>query len=46
MIKNIGFEENKKCRVCNLMAFYQIQDTTFCEKHMQGFIEFKKEIEK
>ena len=40
IIKRIGFDDNKKCRICDLMGWYQVANSTFCDKHMEKCIKF------
>ena len=44
IVKNIGFKENKKCESCDNLAYYQVGNTYFCSRHMEGFIDWREEF--
>ncbi len=45
-IKKLTLDDNKKCRICDNVAWYKVGDSNLCETHMQGFIEFHEDLTK
>jgi hypothetical protein len=46
IIKKLTLDDNKKCRICENVAWYLVVNSPFCERHMVGFMEFHEDMMK